>query len=205
MHFLSLHLPGIFFFLYFAYNCLTSLLLIFEQKHKLMDFLEVCSASTSSGDTAWTCHMLMRWRGQKITFSTLLAHFWSEQSPVLSYLTLQWHCSPSQALIMLSIGHLPPLPTSGHLLLLKDTTSFPPHVPGYIHIKWLSKSFLKISESLVLKQLTFVSVSQCVLCTLPSICKVWDGVWKMALEPYILIHYKSIPTQVGEQGNKTSN
>jgi len=54
MHLLSLLLLRIVFCLYFGYNCLNSLFLVFEQKRKLVDFCELYSASTSAGDISWT-------------------------------------------------------------------------------------------------------------------------------------------------------
>lgn len=58
MCFLSLHLPRTV-FLYFGYNCLTFLPLVFEEKRKLMYFLQLYSASTSSGDIAWSLSLAL--------------------------------------------------------------------------------------------------------------------------------------------------
>lgn len=58
MCFLSLHLPRTV-CLYFGYNCLTSLPLVFEEKCKLMYFRQLYSASTSSGDIAWSLSLAL--------------------------------------------------------------------------------------------------------------------------------------------------
>lgn len=143
MHSLSLHIPRIVFLLYFSYNRLTSLLLVFEQKHRLMDFLELYSASTSSGDFAWSLPHAQEVMQVEDDFfysaSTFLVGVitWSVLSDTATQV-MNWPCFLLDNCYLL-----------GHLLLLQDTTSFPHYVPGYIYIKVLPKSFLTWIDSLL--------------------------------------------------------
>lgn len=139
MHFLPLILPRTVFLLYFDCNHLTSLLLVFEQKHKLMDFLETYFSSTFSVDIGYSLSQEAIQVEDDFFYCASSFPVGLVTSCVLSETATQVMNSPC---LLLDSYHL-----LGHLLLLKDTTSFPHYVAGYIFIKIFPKSFLTWIDS----------------------------------------------------------
>lgn len=139
MHFLPLILPRTVFLLYFDCNHLTSLLLVFEQKHKLMDFLETYFSSTFSVDIGYSLSHAQEAIQVEDDFFYCASSFpvGLVTSCVLSETATQVMNSPC---LLLDSYHL-----LGHLLLLKVLLKKPQVFHTMLQVTYSSKSSLNPS------------------------------------------------------------